>query len=209
MKGTYYPINEKKFHQLAKSLYIHKPAWKILNLLSWFFLLIGVVPIVVMSIEAAQPTVPTTEAAVLIVVVGFVLAFLLLCIAFVIKNQAIRCMGKPYTSMGHMFLYSNYSGFQFGHRDLYHAKWPENMMVDQIAYENIHHVEVNQALQLFTVVGRTERVEYINMEEDRIAYEFTNGQFGDMASFSFFLAIENKQDFFDELKKHNVVIQFT
>lgn len=208
MKETYYKVDEKQFAKLAKNWYTQKTSWKVLNAISWIFVLIGTAAIIFMSIQAADPTVPSIDARVLLVAGGIILAVLPYCFAYVTKSQAIWRMGKPYTSMKQIFLYTNEFGFQFGYHDCHDKKWAQSMIVHQIAYENIHHVEVDQKLKLFTVVGRTERVEYYDMAANRIAYIFTNGQFGDMATFSFFVCFENEQGFFDELKAHNVEIKF-
>ncbi len=209
MEEKFYKVNRKQFYRLAKNWYSQKKPWKYLCLLSWFFILIGVAAIVVMCIQAADPTVPSLDARVLLVLAGFILAVLPFIFAYVTQSQAKRILGKPYTGMQMMFLLTNRSGIQFGYHEKFNRKWRLNTMVDQIAYENIHHVELNQKSRLVTVVGRTERVEYINMQQDRIGYSFTDGQFGDMASFSFFLAIENEQEFWDELEKRGVKVTFT
>ncbi len=208
MKETYYKIEESQFRKLTKRWYRKKKSWKMLNLLSWFFLLMGVAAIAFMAIQGLDPTVPDMEAVALMVAVGIILSVVPFCLAFITKNQAIRHIGKPYSGMRKIFLYSNDSGFQFGYHNRYDFECDTSMIVHQIAYENIHHAEIDRAQSLFTVVGRTERVEYEDMAADRIAYQFTHGQFGDMASFSFFLALENEQAFFDELKAHGVDLQF-
>lgn len=207
MEETYYQFDKKEFSRLTKKFCKKKKSWKMLNLLSWLFVAGGIAPIVIMSIAAADPTVPPGDAVYTMIMVGIAMSCLPFCLAYVTKNQTIRHLGKPYSVMRNMFLYTNKSGIQFAYHDRYHKKWPANTMCDQIAYENIHHVEVDQAQQLFTVVGRTERVEYINMQTNRIGFEFTNGQFGDMASFSFFLCFENEQKFFDILKEKGIEIR--
>lgn len=208
MKETYYEIDDKKFQQLAKNWYTQKTAWKMLRLLSWFFLLAGVASIVVVAGIAFQPPVPDIKIALMIAPMGFIPAFPLFCFAYVTKSQAVRQLGKPFTSMSRIFLVSDDSGFRFGYHDCYDFDRRGSALVHQIAYANIHHVEVDQDLHLFTVVGRTERVEYIDLSLNVIDYQFTSGQFGNRASFSFFLALENEQEFLDELKAHYVNIQF-
>ncbi len=208
MDEVYYEADETKFVALTKAWYRKKRSWKLLNLLSWVFLLIGAGAILFMTIMAFDPSVPSTAAFVLLLTAGLVLSCLPFCLAYVTKSQAIRHLGKPYTAMCHIFLCSGPVGFQFGYHDRYDCKWVGSMIVHQIAYENIHHVEVDKAHSLFTVVGRTERVEYMDMAEDRIAYRFTNGQFGDMAEFSFFLAFDGEADFFAQLNAHRVDIRY-
>ncbi len=208
MNDKYYNIVQDKYAALIKSWYTQKWSWKMLHLLSWLFLLAGVTAIVGMTVMALQPPVPAGDAVWTMILGGVAMACPLFCFAYVTKTQAVRCVGKPYTAMRNPFLYSNRSGIQFGYHDCYDFKRANSMIVHQIAYANIHHVEMDRAQSLFTVVGRTERVEYEDVTTGRIAYEFTSGQFGDMASFSFFLALENEQEFFDDLKSYGVEIKY-
>ncbi len=208
MNEKYYKVDEKKFAELAKKWYTKKTSWKGLNLLSWAFFLIGTAAIIFMVIQSFDPTVPSLDARVLIIVGGVVLAVLPYCFAYVTKSQAIWRVGKPYTSMRQIFLYTDETYLQFGYHDRHDRKWAASMIVHQIQYPNIHHVEVDKAQSLITVIGTTERVEYSDMAANEIEYRFTTGQFGDKASFSFFEAFENEQGFFDELKAHNVEINF-
>lgn len=207
MNDRYYNVDSKKFRALAKAWYTQKKAWKWLSLLSWAFLLLGVAVIAASVYFAATLTVSDFMAVFTILCVGAFCAFLPFCFAYITRKQAIRHVGKPFSAMKEMFLYSNRSGIQFGYHDRYDRKWVNSMIVNQIAYENIHHVEVDQKNKLLTVIGRTERIEYIDMIADRIAYRFTNGQFGDKASFSFFICFENEEDFYDELRAHQVEIK--
>lgn len=208
MNQTYYKVDEKKFAELAKKWYTKKPAWKKLLVLTWAFILLGTFAIVFMSIQAADPTVPDLDARVLLVTGGVVLAFLPYCFAYVTRSQAIWRVGKPYTSMRRIFLCTNETHVQFGYHDRHDQKWAASMMVHQIQYQNIDHVEVDKAQGMITIVGKTERVEYSDMAANEVEYSFTKGQFGDKASFSFFEAFENEQSFFDVLKAQNVAINF-
>lgn len=208
MNQTYYKVDEKKFAELTKQWYTKKSTWKGLNILSWLFFLLGTGAIIFMAIQAADPTVPDLEARVLLVTGGVVLAVLPYCLAYVTKSQAIWRVGKPYTSMRRIFLCTNETYVQFGYHDRHDQKWAASMIVHQIQYENIDHVEVDKAQGMITIVGKTERVEYSDMAANEVEYSFTNGQFGDKASFSFFDAFENEQGFFDVLKAQNVAINF-
>ncbi len=208
MNDKYYTIDDEKYDALIKKWYTQKRSWKVLHLLSWFFVVAGVAAIVGMTVAALQPPVPAGTAVWTMIMGGAVMAFPLFIFAYVTKTQAVRCVGKPYTAMLRPFLYSNRSGIQFGYHDRYDFKWDNSMIVHQIAYVNIHHVEMDQQKHLLTVVGRTERVEYEDALAGIIAYRFTDGQFGDMANFSFFLAIEDEQAFFENLKANGVQIQY-
>lgn len=208
MDSIYYKFDQQKFAKLAKSFYTQKKAWKLLNLLSWFFVLLGLVPIVGMSILAFEPDVPTWDASVLLITGGLVLSVLPFCFAYITRSQATRHLGKPFSTMQQMFLYSNDTGIQFSYHDRYDFKSAASIIAHQIAYDNIHHVEVDQTNQLVTIVGRTERIEYSDYIQDQIDYRFTNGQFGDKATFSFFRCFENEQIFFNQLKAHSVGIRF-
>ncbi len=75
MKETYYEIDDKKFQQLAKNWYTQKTAWKMLRLLSWFFLLAGVASIVVVAGIAFQPPVPDIKIALMIAPMGLPFRF--------------------------------------------------------------------------------------------------------------------------------------
>ncbi len=206
MDERYYKVDGKRFLQLAKLYCKTKKGWKPLMVLHWVLILIGAAAIIFGIHSALEPTVPDIDAVVLLITAGFILAILPFCFAYVTRTQAFRVIGKPYSYMRRPFLCTTPSGIQFGYHDFYNTKWPANVTVHQIAYENVHHVEIVEAAKLVRVIGRTERIEYINMVENRIAYRFTNGQFGDMADFSFFMAFDDEQAFFDELKAHNITI---
>lgn len=209
-KGKYYDMSDMKFRALLKKWCTGKKGWKPLCALSWLFAALGIAAIAGMTISAFDPTVPDWMARFTMILVGLVLAVVPFCLAYVTKNQTMRFLGKPYGNMRFVFLFANETGIQFGYHDAYiHNKYPLNRTVQQVAYPNIHHVEVNDQNQLITVVGRKEQIEYINMEEDRIAYQFTNGHYGDMAEISFFRALENEQEFLDDLKAHGVKIEYT
>lgn len=207
MNEKYYNVDSKKFRALTKAWYTKKKSWKWLSLLRWAFFLLGVAAIAAAVYFAMTLTVSDFMAVFTILCTGLICSFLPFCLAYVTKMQAIRHVGKPFSAMKEMFLYSNRSGIQFGYHDRYDRKWNNSMIVHQIAYENIHHVEVDQKYKMLTVIGRTERIEYIDMVADRIAYRFTNGQFGDTASFSFFICFENEGAFYDELRAHQVEIR--
>ncbi len=206
MNERYFKVDKDKFGRLVKNWYRQKKSWKWLNVLFWAFMILGLVPLAIGIHNAMAPTVPSMDAFVLLITGGAIVSFPFYIFAYVTKSQAIRHVGKPFTSMRDIFLYSNRSGIQFGYHDRYDRKSAGSAIVHQITYENIHHVEIVEAAKLVRVIGRTERIEYINMVENRIAYRFTNGQFGDMADFSFFMAFDDEQAFFDELKAHNITI---
>ncbi len=209
MNERYYKVDKDKFGQLVKNWYRQKKSWKWLNVLFWAFMILGLVPLAIGIHNAMAPTVPSMDAFVLLITGGAIVSFPFYIFAYVTKSQAIRHVGKPFTSMRDIFLYSNRSGIQFGYHDRYDRKSAGSAIVHQIAYENIHHVEVDDTLKMVKVIGRTERVEYYNLFTNRIDYRFTDGQFGDMASFSFFLGIEDEESFFDELTSHGVKIEHT
>ncbi len=207
MNERYYKANGKQFAQLKKNWCKAKKAWKGMSILFWCVMVLGLVPVAAGVYNAVQPTVPSVDAFVLLIVGGVVVAIPIYLIAYLIRSQTMRILGKPYSAMQAIFLYSNRSGIQFGYHDRYDRKWMKSAIVHQIAYENIHHVEVDDTYKLLTVIGRTERVEYSNLDTGREAYRFTSGQFGDMASFSFFLCFEDEAAFFAELTAHGVKIE--
>lgn len=209
VKERYYKVNAQVFEKLAKKWYRKKKSWKWLNLLFWFFILLGVAAIVNTIVHILEPeSLSNPDIVLTFALCGSIFAFLPFMFAYITKSQAIRRVGKPYSAMRKIFLYTNYSGLQFGYHDHYEFKKPQSAIVNQISYPNIHHVEVNEADHMVTVIGKTERVEYEDMITGRTRFEFTKGQFGDMASFSFFDGFEDIQAFYDELKAHDVKIEF-
>lgn len=209
MKERYYKVDEEAFKKLTKKWYRKKKSWKWLNLLFWFFILLGVAAIVNTIVHILEPeSISNPDIVLTFALCGSIFAFVPFMFAYVTKSQAIRRVGKPYTAMRDIFLYTNYSGLQFGYHDRYDFKEAESAIVNQISYTNIHHVEVNETEHMVTVIGTTELVEYENLITGRTRFEFTSGQFGDMASFSFFNCFEDIQAFYDELKAHDVKIEF-
>lgn len=207
MNEKYYKVDEKSFKKLTKKWYVKKKNWKLLNLLHWVFIALGIGFIAYMIFQAMDPTVPDLEAQILIITVGLVYASFPFILAFVTANLARRYVGKPFATMRSIFLSTGQWGIRFGYHDCNDRVSAESAIVHQIPYESIHHVELNQADSMITVVGRTQRLEYENLVSGETRFEFTKGQFGDMAEFSFFNCFENQQAFFDELKARNVKIE--
>ncbi len=203
-----YFFDKEQFKKLTVKWCRKKKAWIWLNLLAAIFALIGIGAMAFMLYQAMDPVVPSLDARILIMVGGLVLAVLPFIFCYVTRTQAIRVLGKPFSVMRRMFLISNDSGFMFGYHDNFDRKYLNSAIVHQIAYSNIHHVEIDRAQQLFTVVGTTERVEYQNISTLRERYSFTSGQFGDMASFSFFTCFENAEDFYRRLSDNGVYIEY-
>lgn len=207
MEERYYKVDETVFKKLTKKWYRKKKNWKLLNLLHWIFIALGIGFVAYMIFQAMDPTVPDMEAQILIITVGLVYASFPFILAFVTANLARRYVGKPFATMRSIFLSTSQWGIRFGYHDCNDRVSAESAIVHQIPYESIHHVELNQADSMITVVGRTQRLEYENLVSGETRFEFTKGQFGDMAEFSFFNCFENQQAFFDELKARNVKIE--
>lgn len=139
---------------------------------------------------------------------SLIFGLIALSIGAIIRNCAKKKLGDPYESMSKMFLFSNYSGIQFGYHDRYDKKSKTSAIVHQIVYANIHSVDVNEQKYMVTVYGGIERVEYDDLMANRIAYSFTNGQLGDRGSFSFLLCFDNQEAFFNNLREHDVKVNF-
>lgn len=114
--------------------------------------------------------------------------------------------GQTLEFVENMFLFSNYSGIQFGYHDRYDQKNGNSAIIHQIAYRNIHSVDVNEQKHLVTVYGGIERVEYDNIMTNRIADNFTDGELGNRGSFFFLLCFDDQEAFFSNLKKHQVKV---
>ncbi len=205
MKETYYRFEEEKFKKYIQEYYMQKPEWKKRNALGVAFFVIAAL---IFIVPAALYGVKDLVGFLAILATGFLFGLLVLSIGALIRNHATHKYGAPYECMSKPFLLSNYSGIQFGYHDRYDQKSKTSATVHQIAYSNIHSVDVSEQKHLVTVYGRIERVEYEDLMTARVRHSFTNGQLGDRGSFSFFLCFEDQEAFFDQLKEQHVKVNF-
>lgn len=205
MKETYYQFDDQKFKKCIKEYYMQKPEWKKKNAVGISFFVIAALLTVV---PAAVYGVKDPVGFFAILAVGFIFGLIIAPIGAIIRSRGTWKYGKPYECMTKPFLFSNYSGIQFGYHDRYDQKNKTSAIVHQIAYSNIHSVDVSEQKHLVTVYGSIERVEYEDLMTNRITHSFTDGQLGDRGSFSFFLCFDEQDAFFDNLKEHNVKVNF-
>lgn len=205
MKETYYQFDEQRFQKYTKEYYTQKPEWKRKK---WIVLLFYILAAVITFAPAIYYGTKDLVGLLTIFAASLIFGLIALSIGAIIRNCAKHKLGKPYEGMSRMFLFSNYSGIQFGYHDRYDPKSEASAIVHQIAYPNIHSVDVSEQKHLVTVYGGIERVEYYDLMADRIAHSFTNGQLGDRGSFSFFLCFDNQEAFFSNLREHNVTVNF-
>lgn len=205
MKETCYPFDEQKFRQYTKEYYTQKPEWKKKKVIVMIFYILAVVITVAPAMYYG-----TTDMVGLLIIfaASAIFGLIALSIGAIIRNCAKHKLGKPYEGMSKMFLLSNYSGIQFGYHDRYDQKSATSAIVHQIAYANIHSVDVSEKKHMVTVYGSIERVEYDDLRSNRIAFSLTNGQLGDRGSFSFLLCFDNQEAFFANLREHHVKVNF-
>lgn len=205
MKEIHYQFDEQKFHKYTKEYYTQKPEWKSKKVIIVTFYIIAAV---ITFVPAISYGIKDLIGFFIIFAASFIFGLVALSISAIIKNWAKHKLGKPYEGMSKMFLLSNYSGIQFGYHDCYDDKNENSAIVHQIAYTNIHSVDVSEQKHLVTIYGSTERVEYNDLMANRISHSFTNGELGNRGSFSFFLCFDKQEAFFDNLKAHNVKVDF-
>lgn len=205
MNETYYQFDEQKFRKYTKEYYTQKPEWKKKR---WIIVLFYIIAAVITFAPAMYYGTKDLVGLLIIFATSLIFGLIALSIGAIIRNCAKKKLGDPYESMSKMFLFSNYSGIQFGYHDRYDQKSKTSAIVHQIAYANIHSVDVNEQKHMVTVYGGIERVEYDDLMANRIAYSFTNGQLGDRGSFSFLLCFDNQEAFFNNLREHNVKVNF-
>lgn len=205
MNGTYYQFDKQKFQKYTKEYYTQKPEWKKKKPIIVFFYILAAV---ITFAPAIYYGTKDLVGLLIIFATSLIFGLIALSIGAIIRNCAKNKLGAPYESMSNMFLFSNYSGIQFGYHDRCDQKNRTSAVVHQIAYPNIHSVDVSEQKHLVTVYGGIERVEYDDLLTDRIRNSLTDGQLGDRGSLSFFLCFDDQEAFFNNLKEHHVKVNF-
>ncbi len=204
----YYRFANGEFKKLTKKWLNKKTKWKKYKLCICILTVTAILLFGLCIYSIGKPT-NYQEAAIIGIAaaVGAILAIFPILAAVTVYFQGIKKIGDPFANMSRMFLFTNYSGIQFGYHDKVKGKNPEAMNVWQIAYKNIQWVNIDTRQRLITVYGRTEMVEFADMSTGRVARKFTSGQFGEFGSFSFFDCFDKREQFLQALRENGVKIQ--
>ncbi len=205
----YYEFNWDRFRKLAKTSLKGNVHWRRYKLVLAAIVGFAIVCFAICVVKLPQMA-PSPDRFLLWVSIGVgtAIASVLLVIDAGLYFLGIRRYGDPYVNMMRPFLYTNRSGIQFGYHNFKDKKMPESMDVWQIAYPNVQCIVVDERKGWITVQGRVESIQYYNLMENRIKHSYTDGQFGDFGSFSFFDCFSDRKNFFNCLKQHNVTVQF-
>lgn len=205
MKETYYQFDKAQFKKYAKAYYAKNPDWKKKNAAAMLVVALG---IAVMVVPPAFFITEDIVIALAFLVCGVIFGSIPLIVGIIMQKKAQHKFGQPFDGMCKMFLFSNYSGIQFGYHDKYDKKSQTSAIVYQIAYPNIHSVDVNKNEHKVTVYGAIERVDYDDLMAERIRGSLTKGELGDRGSFAFFLCFDKQEEFFENLKEHKIRVNF-
>lgn len=210
MKIVEYKFDQTRFQKMAMN-YIHKlEGWKSKKWMVVFTCAVAVfatiAPIMAQIFLREDGSVPGMFEIALTIVACLMLGTVTGSIAFTANRIVKLSIGRPYYCMRNVSLYTTYNGLCFEYHDRFDREHPGNFVAEQIAFSNIRNVIVQK--DFIKVVGRIELVKYMDRVTRHPLESFTNGQFGDSASFIFFRCFENEEAFLRELYDHNVPVIF-
>jgi len=209
----YYRFHMGEFQKLTTKWLSQKPKWKKQMVFVWLCIISVVLVFAFCVFGIGAPTGYGNGAVMMVaVLIGIFFAFMPAIAAIILYFHGRRKIGNPFTHMSKMFLYTNYSGLQFGYHDTADKRQElipgGRMTVWQIAYENIRWVNINPKYKLITVLGRTESVVYADITSGRVEGKVVDGQYGEFGTISFFDCFDNREGFLETLKENGVDIRY-
>lgn len=132
-------------------------------------------------------------------ITGFLFGLIPFSIGQVVYNKSKNEYGRPYCRMTNEYLCTDEKGIQFG----YHStenKYTESMDVYQILYEDITHIDFDEAHNIVTIVGSGELLVYDDISTKRINRQLSGRRFYSNSPYSFILAFEEQREFLDLIR---------
>lgn len=138
----------------------------------------------------------STEGMILCFFTGIIFGAILVGSTVLIKKRTRFTLGSPYSKRSREFLNVDTMGVEFGYYDEL-SRYPTNMSVYQIYYEDIQKIEYREEDMMLTITGKGRLIVYDDFQIKRENYEKSQRKFYYDSKYSFILAFDKA----DEIRK--------